>query len=198
MSIWTSKAGLRPRNKGVAVNLAVESMGRCQFGCRDYALGRQIDRSGSHGGSKPRSRHPIWHRNPARQIAFAIARLESGVFAPRLRLCGWRGSFRPTSISSACVCPGQEAALLKGAKGSTGLSLTIENRPPIREKSSLTIESASKTGVARPTMRQLTSPWHPILSLTRSRMPRKTKKPPRREVKFEWWTVGDSNPGPWD
>ena len=58
VAIRVSKVGLRPRNKGVAVNLAVESMGRCQFGCRDYALGTQIDRS------RPRSRpSPCFRRS---------------------------------------------------------------------------------------------------------------------------------------
>ena len=62
------------------------------------------------------------------------------------RLCGWRSSFGPPSISPACVYPGQRVAPLKGMKGGGDLSLTIENRARFRSKSSRTIESASCGG----------------------------------------------------
>ena len=44
VSICMPKAGLRPEYRGLTVNLVVESMGRCQFGCRDYAFGIKNDR----------------------------------------------------------------------------------------------------------------------------------------------------------
>ena len=58
VSIRAPRAGSRPGNRESAVNLEVESMGRCQFGCRDYALGTRMDRNRPRDGARPCSRHP--------------------------------------------------------------------------------------------------------------------------------------------
>ena len=58
VSIWASKAGSCPRNQGAAVNSAVERMGQCQFRCRDYAFGYQIDTGRPRSGSDSFFRHP--------------------------------------------------------------------------------------------------------------------------------------------
>ena len=58
VSIRVPRAGSRLGNQGSAVNSAVESMGWCQFGCRDYAFDHKIDRNGSREGARSRSRHP--------------------------------------------------------------------------------------------------------------------------------------------
>lgn len=86
VAIRVPKAGSCSRNQRVAVNLAVESIVRCQFLCRDYSFGYQIDRDRPRRGAWPRFQHPNWHRGPMRLSAIAIVRLESGRFAPLIAI----------------------------------------------------------------------------------------------------------------
>ena len=78
------KAGSCPGNRGVPVNLAVESMGWCQFRCRDYAFDAQIARSRSHRGARSRSRHPNCHCRRSASVGTA----DGPTYANMTRLLG--------------------------------------------------------------------------------------------------------------